>query len=259
MNDIPKAYTISKIKVENYRTKTFEFKEELKAEPGQFVMAWIPNADEKPMSVSSETPFSITVASVGEFSKKLCSMKEGEKIGIKGPYGTSFSIRGKKIILIGGGYGIAPLLFLAKRAIAKGIQTSAIIGGRKKTDIIMKNEFEKAGCKVYVSTDDGSDGKKGTAADLLSEMLEKEKFDAVYSCGPEKMMLKIAEIAKRRKIACELSIERIMKCGIGICGHCSCGGLLVCKHGTVFSAEQLEGNEDFGISKIAMNGKKVKE
>ena len=186
-------------------------------------------------------------------------MKEGEKIGIRGPYGTSFSIRGRKIILIGGGYGIAPLLFLAKRAIAKGVQTSAIIGGRKKADIIMKKEFEKAGCNVNISTDDGSEGKKGTATDLLSEMLEKEKFDAIYSCGPEKMMKKIAKIAKKKKIACELSVERIMKCGIGICGHCSCGGLLVCKNGTVFSSEQLEGNEDFGISKIEMNGKKARE
>lgn len=255
---LPRAFTISKIEQENYRVKTFFFKEALPSLPGQFAMVWLPSVDEKPMSINSATPFSISFAAVGPFSKALFGCKVGDELGISGPYGTQFELRGKKALLVAGGYGVVPLRFLAQEAKQGGIATQVIIGAKTAKDLLFEKRFEHEQCKVHVSTDDGSRGFDGNAVQLAEKLMAMEKFDAVYSCGPERMMFSLSKLAKREKIPCFVSAERYMKCGVGICGACTIGGKMACRDGTVMDSSSLEGVEDWGEFHRDKSGRKVK-
>ena len=103
---------------------------------------------------------------------------------------------------------------------------------------------KKLGTDLYITTDDGSKGVKGYATDVFEELMKNEKFDLVYGCGPEIMLKKIFEISGRNKTNCELSLERYMKCGFGVCGQCAIDDKLVCMDGTVFNSAKL-----FSLSK----------
>lgn len=256
---IPVPFTISKIEVENYRVKTFFFKESLPSLPGQFAMIWLPGIDEKPMSINSAEPFSISFAAVGAFSKALSNCKVGDKVGVSGPYGTNFELKGKSILLVGGGYGVVPLRFLAQEAKRKGgIKCAAIVGAKNKKDLLFEKRLEMEGCEVYASTDDGSKGFKGNAVQFAEQLFSKTKFDAIYSCGPEKMMFYLSKLAKKHSIPCFVSAERFMKCGIGVCGACTIGGLMSCRDGPVMDAKLLEDIEDWGNFHREKGGRKEK-
>ncbi|MBI5224732.1 dihydroorotate dehydrogenase electron transfer subunit [Candidatus Micrarchaeota archaeon] len=255
---IPKAFTISRIEVENYRVKTFYFTESLPSQPGQFAMVWLPGVDEKPMSINSAFPFSISFAAVGTFSKALSNLNVGDKVGVSGPFGTFFPYKGKKVLLVGGGYGVVPLRFFAEEARRKGIVCEAIIGAKNKKDIIFDKRFEKEGCKVHIATDDGSIGFKGTAVALAEKLLKEEKFDEIFSCGPEMMMFHLSKLGKKLKIPTYVSAERYMKCAIGICGACTLGGQMCCRDGTVMVSDIPLATEDFGKFQRDKSGKKVK-
>ena len=164
-------YSTAKIRQiidENYRVRSFVLDCEVNAKPGQFVMAWLPRFDEKPMCVVNESPLTISVAKVGPFTEKLFELKQGERLSFRGPYGNNFELKEgiKRILLVGGGYGVAALNFLAKEARPKGIATTMIVAARKKEDVILEKEFFDKGAKVFVSTDDGSSGFKGRAHEL---------------------------------------------------------------------------------------------
>ncbi len=255
---IPQSFTIKKIKQENYRVKTFYFKDNLPSKAGQFVMVWLPGVDEKPMSINSAEPLSISFAAVGPFSKALFNCKEGDKLGISGPYGTSFDSKGKKLLLVAGGYGVVPLRFLAEEAQKKGIECSVIIGAKNEKDLLFEKKFEQLNCKVNVSTDNGSKGFRGNSVQLAGQLLEKEKFDCIYTCGPEKMMFHLTKLAEKKNIPCYVSAERFMKCGVGICGACTIGGLMACRDGTVMNSKVLSNNADWGKFHRDKGGKKVK-
>jgi len=219
------------------------------AKPGQFVMLWIPRLDEKPFSVSyagKET--GITAEKKGKFTESMFRMKEGDKIGVRGPYGKPFEIGGNACV-VAGGCGIAPLSTL----IEKLGNPFVIMGARTKERLIFGKRFGKA----KIVTDDGSSGEKGFTTDVLEQALKEKKFDVVYTCGPEIMMRKVFEICEREGIECQASLERFMKCGFGVCGQCEINGFRVCKDGPVFSSGQLRDMEDFGKQARLKSGKKV--
>jgi len=233
---LPKPITIKKIIQENFRTKTFVTDEKIIAQPGQFVMLWLPRIAEKPFSVVDDHPLTFTAMSVGPFTKNLNSkIEEGDKIWYRGPFGkgTFKTVKAKKL-LVAGGCGAAPLLFLAQKIKDKKT-TRVIIGAKTQKELLFEKRFKKLGTKIIITTDDGSKGIKGFATNTLEKILKKEKISGVYSCGPKPMLKKVAEICDKFKTRYQLSLEALIKCGFGVCGSCSCGGKLVCQDGPVFS------------------------
>src|SRR3989344_8589584 len=150
--------TVKKVETENDIVKTFTFDVSFpSAAPGQFVMAWLPGfEEEKPFSLAGNSPLKLSVGARGAFSKSFCGLKVGSKVWIRGPYGRGFGLKGQKILLVGGGYGFAPLRYLANEARKKKISAIAICGARMKS-LLMK----PAACKTIFTTDDGSSGIKG--------------------------------------------------------------------------------------------------
>ena len=248
---------ITDIKEEYSGFKTYTLKHSLRAKPGQFVMVWMPGVDEVPMSIGwqTDTEFKMGIANAGDCTKAIHEkIKVDDRLGIRGPFGKGFNLRkeDKKIILIGGGYGTPPLLNLAQEAVKKGIEVLAIIGARTTDMLIYEEEFKKLGCEVLVSTDDGSKGHKGYSTDVMEKVIKDQQIDSIYTCGPEVMMVKIAKMAKEAKINCEVSLERFMKCGFGICGQC-------CMDDTgtrVFNGEKALQLPEFGKYKRGSSGVK---
>ncbi len=236
------------IRDENPSVRTFFFQHTLGAKPGQFVMLWLPGHNEKPMSVaySDETRFGLIVAKVGPFSETLHKLKRGDLVGVRGPYGHHYNLKGKRVAMVGGGFGSAPLRFLSEQASAKGIHVDFIQGARSADKLILEKEIQKLGCHLHVATNDGSAGKRGMVTDVLEELLKANKYDAVYVCGPELMMKAVGELCEKHKTYCEISVERYMKCGFGVCGQCDCGGFLTCVDGTVVDYQKIKNNPDFG-------------
>jgi len=255
--EIPEVMKIKSVVEENRKVKTFFFDKKIQAYPGQFVMVWIPGLDEKPFSISYVNPFGVTVHEVGPFTEKLVKVKKGEELGIRGPYGNTFELKGKKICLVGGGCGIIPLAFLTENAIKKKLNVTSIIGSKTKDDLFFLNRIKKSSTKVIITTDDGSIGIKGFASDAFEKLLNKEKFDCVYTCGPELMMKKVFDICEKHRIDCQASLERYMKCGFGLCGTCCLDDVRVCKDGPVFNSDQLSKLSEFGKLKRDKSGYKV--
>jgi len=255
----PSIKSIIKTTKETKDIKTFMFEYPGKIAPGQFFMIWIPGIDEIPMSVSciNKNIKGITFRKVGEATNALFNLKEGDKIGVRGPYGNGFELKGKKILFVGGGTGVAMIAPAVEEAVRKNISSTVIIGVKNKSELFFEDRFKKCGAQIYVSTDDGSKGYKGFASDLTKELLSKEKFTSVLTCGPEIMMKKLLDICKN--IPFQASLERYMKCGIGLCGQCCIGeGLRVCKEGPVFDGKMLKDFEDFGVYKRDVAGRKVR-
>jgi dihydroorotate dehydrogenase electron transfer subunit len=253
--EIPEILEIKSVVNESKDVKTFFFDKKIKAEPGQFLMVWIPRLDEKPFAVSFENPLGITVEKVGPFTKEMLTMKRGDKIGIRGPYGNGFKLKGKNICLISGGCGVIPLALLAEKF--KKVKITAIVGANTKNDLFFVKRLKKHCSKVIVMTDDGSFGKKGFPTNSLKDLLKKVKFDYVYTCGPETMMKKVFEICESHKIECQASLERYMKCGFGLCGQCCIDDIRICKDGPVLNSNQLRKLTEFGVFERNKSGKKV--
>jgi dihydroorotate dehydrogenase electron transfer subunit len=233
--------TITNIETETPKVKTFITDVSIDSVPGQYVMVWNPYENEKPFGVFTAHPFSMSVANIGPFTEHLHILNVGDKLTFRGPYGNGFNVRGKKLLLVAGGYGGVPLYNLALSLSKESRKnTTVVIGARNRVDLPYIEKFKKLGCCVEVATDDGSVGFKGFSTELASQVIEKNIIDSVYTCGPEVMMKKIAAICRDKKIFCEVSLERIFKCGgIGLCGECSIGGKLVCKDGPVFNGNEI--------------------
>jgi dihydroorotate dehydrogenase electron transfer subunit len=249
---------ITGIKNECKNIKTIRFNLKRNAVPGQFVMVWIPGIDEVPMSLSylGEAK-GITVEERGEASNALHRLKIGGKIGIRGPYGNGFRLTGRKILVISGGSGMPPLAAAIDECIKEEKKATCIIGARSRDGILFAERIKKAGCTVHIATDDGSLGHRGFATELAEIVLKKEKFDLMLACGPERMLVSVLKLAGKFKIPAQASLERYMKCGMGLCGSCQIGKYLVCRDGPVFDGKTLAGIEDFGKFKRDASGKKV--
>jgi dihydroorotate dehydrogenase electron transfer subunit len=255
---------ILSVKTESPTTKTFTFKDKLcaKAKPGQFLMLWIPRVDEIPLSIMNVegTSVSVTVKAVGDATQALHKMKSGETIGVRGPFGNSFTQNSGRVLMVGGGTGTAPLLFLAKKLATKAKRLALVIGAKAKNELLFLNQLD-ALCteqSTVATTEDGSYGLKCLATEPLDKLLNKEKFDMIYACGPEPMIRQVFELAEKRQIAMEASLERLMRCGIGLCGSCVIGKYRVCRDGPVFTAAQLrEVKDELGISKLGFDGNRI--
>jgi dihydroorotate dehydrogenase electron transfer subunit len=234
------------IRQENSATNSLIFDQPLiNAHPGQFVMVWLPGIGEKPYSILDCEPFSIAVTSVGTFSNTLFNLKIGSRVWARGPFGQGFGLAGNRHLLVGGGYGAAPLLFLARQACHRNDEVKVCLGARSSGDILMADAFKTLGCEVFITTNDGSLGEKGLVCQAVKSVLRHFDADTLYACGPIPMLSALAGICKQKKISSQLSWEAQMRCGIGLCGSCeldeavrqSAGipvGWLTCNDGPVY-------------------------
>jgi len=265
--DRPRIVEIREVRLEAPNVKTFTFYDEPcgKAEAGQFVMVWIPGVDEVPMSLSamqSNGYSSITVDEVGEATRAIHRRKSGDFIGIRGPYGRGFEpIRGKALV-VGGGTGIIPLTPLTEQLARLQAKITFLIGAKSKDELLFLNRIRTAlsevEARVITTTEDGSSGLRGLVTDQMGHILAKARFDFMYTCGPERMMHKAYLWAEKYHVPMQASLERFMRCAIGLCGSCVIGRFRVCKDGPVFSSEQLrEVENEFGRFKRDCYGRKI--
>jgi dihydroorotate dehydrogenase electron transfer subunit len=247
--------------------KTFTFKDKqcARAKPGQFLMLWIPSIDEIPLSIldaKENGTVSVAVKKVGEATSALHNKKVGEIIGVRGPFGNNFTIKEGRILMVSGGTGTTPILFLARKLASRATRMVFVIGAKTRNELLFIDESKKVlaneKASIIATTEDGSYGFKGLATTPLKLFLSKEKFDMIYTCGPEQMMRKVFDLAEKHGLALEASLERSMRCAIGLCGSCVIGKYRVCRDGPVFTLEQLrEVKNEFGISKRDFDGRKI--
>lgn len=217
--------------------------------PGQFVQVETPNNAtylRRPISVcfvdESKNQLWLLVRRAGAGTDAICDVKAGESLNLIYPLGNGFSINSKecqRTLLIGGGVGVAPLLYLGAKLDEAGCNPSFLLGARSEKDILLFDEFSKHG-DVYVSTEDGTAGEKGL---VTTNSILSSDFDMIYCCGPMPMMKAVAKIAREKNTDCEVSLENVMACGIGVCLCCVEktveGNLCVCKEGPVFNINRL--------------------
>ncbi len=256
----PAMARIKKVVQETPSIKTFYLDHAIRAKPGQFAMAWLPGVDEKPFTLTASCKQSaITVQAKGKFTEKLFGLKEGDSVGIRGPYGNGFETKGvKSACVVAGGCGAAPILLLTEELHRRKVKTAVINGAKTGTECLFSKKLGKLTKDFYITTDDGSLGEKGFTISVLEHLLEKKKFDCVFACGPEAMLKKVFELCEKNKVPCQLNLERFMRCGgMGVCGSCALGKWLVCRDGPVFTAEQLRLTKEFGNSALLKCGKEV--
>lgn len=239
----------------NHDTHLLEFqtKDELQdIHPGQFVNILVKDSPDtflrRPFSFLEVDPetgvFSVLIKAVGKGTQKLVSMKAGDRVGIIYPLGNSFTFpsKGEKVLLVGGGVGIAPMLQMAKASKKAGTEVHVLLGARSSHDHVLLDRFGLYG-QLYTTTQDGSLGVKGFVVD--HPMLKyNQSFDRIYCCGPELMMQAIARIAAEFNVECEVSLENTMACGFGVCLCCVTktneGHKCVCTDGPVFNSKELQ-------------------
>ena len=252
----PEMVKILEVRVETPTVRTFVLDKKIRARPGQFAMLWIPDVDEKPFSFSKlNGDLEITVKEVGPFTKRLFSLGKGDLVGIRGPYGNGYRIKGEKICIVAGGVGLAPLMPLIDEILRKDRELTVIHGAVTEKELLWIDKLGSKKIHLLTVTDDGTYGERGSVCDILENLIRKREFDQIYTCGPEPMMRRVADISLREEIPCQLSLERYMKCGVGICGQCCIdpSGLRVCRDGPVFTARELRGTE-FGRYKRDASG-----
>lgn len=232
--ELPQPFVIREMYQETPRVVRFVFDQALPAQPGQFVMVWMPGVNEKPFSLMDAHPLTLAVAKVGPFTEAMHALQVGERVWVRGPFGNGFTLAGSRLLLVAGGYGAAPLAFLARRAREAGCHVSVVLGARTAAELLLASFFEHLGCDVFTCTDDGSDGYPMLAHERTSQVLAAGSFDQLYACGPEAMLEAIERLARWRGLPAQLSREAYMRCGIGVCGSCTCGDQLVCRDGPVF-------------------------
>jgi dihydroorotate dehydrogenase electron transfer subunit len=221
--------------------------------PGQFVNIEIKDTSEiflrRPFSVFdvdyAQNSMSLIVKILGRGSKKLTEIKKGESLSVIFPLGKGFTFpkSSDKILLIGGGSGVAPMLFLAKESGLKRENVSLLLGARTIDDHINVADYSHYG-NLYFTTEDGSLGEKGFVTQHSVFQNNLSKYNKIYACGPDAMMKAIAKEAKKENVFCEVSLENLMACGFGVCLCCIeptvRGNLCVCTEGPVFNINDLK-------------------
>jgi len=256
---LPQVVRIRHIQDETHTIRTFVLDTEVpQAKPGQFIMLWLPGVDEKPISIAHPTPLTLTIARVGPFSTALHRRKVGDRLGWRGPYGRGFSLHeDRPVLLVAGGYGAAPLYFLATQAVERSVPTTVALGAQSADGLVFVDRFRSLGVELILATDDGSLGQRGYVTDVISPFAIRHSPFAIYACGPEPMLVALHRLCRERTIPGQLSVERYMKCGLGICGQCALDGLLVCQDGPVFDVEQLDSLHDFGRVRRSVTGRRL--
>ena len=218
--------------------------------PGQFVEVRVDGSPStflrRPISINfvdrTHNELWLLVATVGEGTKALARLQAGDLLNCVLPLGNGFTPAktGEKVLLIGGGVGVAPLLYMGAEMQRAGVEPTFLLGARTAQDLLMTDIFNRYG-RVYVTTEDGSEGEKGFVTN--HSILEQEQFDRISTCGPTPMMKAVARLAKAKGLACEVSLENLMACGLGACLCCvektTEGNVCVCKDGPVFDISKL--------------------
>ncbi len=218
--------------------------------PGQFVEVRVDGSPStflrRPISINfvdrENNELWLLVATVGEGTKQLAKLKFGDVLNCVLPLGNGFTPakQGEKVLLVGGGVGVAPLLYMGAEMKRQGIEPTFLLGARTANDLLMLPIFNKYG-RAYVTTEDGSMGEKGFVTN--HSILNQEHFDRISTCGPTPMMKAVARYARQNNVDCEASLENLMACGLGACLCCvektAEGNLCVCKDGPVFNIKKL--------------------
>ncbi|MDI6806340.1 MAG: dihydroorotate dehydrogenase [Candidatus Aenigmarchaeota archaeon] len=209
----------------------------VKVEPGQFIFTWLPERGEKPFSVFDDEPLTLLVRKKGYFTTELSKLKKGDMLYIRGPYGNSPKVDGR-ILLVGGGTGIAALLLFAR----KNKKAVAVLGAKDRKHLACVKKFSVTCEEVYLATESGEVGNKGMVTDNLEKIIEKTQPNYCINCGPE-AMVKIAIQKESKYVDLERiysSIEFLTKCGIGLCGSCATSkGYRICVDGTFLTPMKI--------------------
>ena len=221
--------------------------------PGQFVEVKVEGSVgtflRRPISInfvdSERNELWLLVATVGDGTRQMARLQEGDVVNVVGPLGNGFTkpsteTVGSEVLLVGGGVGVAPLLYQGAALKAAGMKPVFLLGARTAKDLLMLDEFRKYG-EVFVTTEDGSEGERGFVTQHT--VLQKRQFGLIQSCGPTPMMKAVARFAYQQDIDFEVSLENMMACGLGACLCCVEktveGNLCVCKDGPVFNIKRL--------------------
>lgn len=219
--------------------------------PGQFVEVRVDDSPStflrRPISINNvdyeRNELWLLVAAVGDGTRRLQQLRSGDTLNCVLPLGNSFTLPekpGAKVLLVGGGVGVAPLLYLGRKIKAMGMQPTFLLGARTARDVLEKPLFEEVG-RVLITTEDGSEGEKGFVTN--HSVLASENFDLISTCGPKPMMMAVARYAYKNDIECEVSLENKMACGVGACLCCVEktveGNKCVCKDGPVMNIKKL--------------------
>jgi len=240
------------------------------ARPGQFVMLRV--ADQlhpllrRPFSIhrllaetGSPAGFEILYRVVGQGTALLSTGREGDQLDVLGPLGSSFTLPSgmQHPFVIGGGIGVAPLLFLAEHMVgrlANPADGSVFLGAQCDDALLCRDEFRSLGLSLHLATDDGSCGDQCLVTHPVEQALMKRKPDVIFACGPPAMLACVAEIAGRHRIPCQVSLEAVMACGMGACLGCAVPRpgrtqryLHVCQDGPVFDVDDVEIQSNQGI------------
>ncbi|MBR3530332.1 MAG: dihydroorotate dehydrogenase electron transfer subunit [Bacteroidaceae bacterium] len=219
--------------------------------PGQFVEVKVEGSERtflrRPISINyvdkANNELWLLIQTVGDGTRKLSTLKEGDKLNLLFPLGNGFSDvekEGEEVLLIGGGVGVAPLLEYGKWLKERGAKPTFLLGARSKADLLELELFRQFG-EVFITTEDGSEGEKGFVTQ--HSVLSNRSFDRISVCGPKPMMVAVAKYAKKNNVKCEVSLENMMAYGLGACLCCVektvNGNVCVCKEGPVFDVNLL--------------------
>jgi len=243
-----RTYQVQRVVTHAPDLKSFYFPRDMDINPGQFVLAWLNGIDEKPFSVSGvdDDYLEITIKAVGPFTNAMMEVSAGQRVGLRGPFGRGFRLAGPALV-VGGGCGVAPVRYLAQEMARTGTEFELVLGVRTADELMFRDEYHRAG--AWLVTEDGSLGTRGLVTDRLKELLAQGRHSHIFAAGPEGMLLAIRDLAEEHLLDYQLSFERYMKCGVGICGHCAVDGtgIRMCVEGPVLSKKDLEGITDLGI------------
>jgi dihydroorotate dehydrogenase electron transfer subunit len=238
-------------------TITLRFDDPVPARPGQFVMVWLPGDDELPMSLSYVGDRKgVTIKRMGATSGRFLDLPPETPVGIRGPYGNAFDLAPERILVVGGGSGTAVLAPAAEAAAERGARVTSALGATTAEELLFADRLGRS-TEVRLATDDGTIGHRGFVTDLAERLLDHGSFDAVWTCGPEIMMRKVADAAARASVPVFCSVERHMKCALGLCDACALGPYHVCTDGPVFPAKTLLTLPEFGRWHRDASGRRV--
>lgn len=217
------------------------------AKPGQFVHVRIPAGMlllRRPFGIADvdeKDTLTIYYRVMGKGTSAMTALPYGSTLDFLGPLGQGFSLDAKRPLLVGGGMGLAPLLFLAKHFYG---EADILMGGRNAAELFWEDCFQPYTRKIFLTSDDGSRGERGVVTNLLPRLLSQESYDCIYTCGPEIMMRGVAKLAAEYEIPCQASLEKRMACGLGACLSCVCDTTKkerkkICKDGPVFWTQEV--------------------
>jgi len=218
--------------------------------PGQFVQVYVENSPNtflrRPISINyvdrRREEMALMIQEKGEGTRHLMNLQPGDIVRVMFPLGKGFTMpsENERVLLVGGGVGVAPLLYFGMEMKSRGIEPTFLLGARTAEALLELDRFKALG-RVYITTEDGSEGEKGFVTG--HSLFEKERFDRMSVCGPSPMMRAVARLAKEKGMDCEVSLENLMACGLGACLCCVentvRGNVCVCKEGPVFNVKEL--------------------